>query len=436
MSDAFHKNDLEELLKIKTEGKNLDYKQGLNWDTCEKDAKIEIVKDILAMANVQDGGRIVFGVRDADLELLGLSDEEFKSFDQTKVNDFLQKYTDPKFACQVYKHNLHDKLVVVIDVPEFTEVPILCKLNANSSKDPSKLLLREGQMYIRTAKGSSEAISSAQEMREVLGRALTKTGDKLLANIERLIKGRPPKTSEESLDKYREEINDAKSYFEKSIGGELTKYGSWKVCVYPSGYSPKRISDQKAIKDLIDKSEVNLRGWNFPHTDAHGNAANFLKGRQSYTMWDRYSEAYRAYESGLFIWSRVFWEDKEERKSEGKPVLDFISAIWSLTEFLLFVKRYYEAIIADGDLHLEITLHETEERRLVALAPLVHIWGDHISRENVITLQEDMQVVTVRASYKEIANRLARQLFAIFNWDDASENMIEGWQMKLLERKF
>jgi len=66
---------------------------------------------------------------------------------------------------------------------------------------------------------------------------------------------------------------------------------------------------------------------------------------------------------------------------------------------------------------------------------LVHIWGDHISRENVITLQEDMQVVTVRASYKEIANRLARQLFAIFNWDDASENMIDGWQMKLLERK-
>ena len=62
--------------------------------------------------------------------------------------------------------------------------------------------------------------------------------------------------------------------------------------------------------------------------------------------------------------------------------------------------------------------------------------GHHVSKENVITLQEDVQVVTVRASYKEIANRFVRQVFAIFNWNDADEKMIDGWQTKLLERKF
>jgi hypothetical protein len=55
-------DDIEQILKIKTESKNLDYKQGLNWDTCEKDAKVELAKDVLAMANTQDGGRIVLGV--------------------------------------------------------------------------------------------------------------------------------------------------------------------------------------------------------------------------------------------------------------------------------------------------------------------------------------------------------------------------------------
>jgi hypothetical protein len=47
---------------------------------------------------------------------------------------------------------------------------------------------------------------------------------------------------------------------------------------------------------------------------------------------------------------------------------------------------------------------------------------------------EELQFVTVKASFKEIANSLARRLFAVFNWDDPIESMIDGWQTKLLER--
>ena len=194
-----------------------------------------------------------------------MSDDEFASFDQTKLNDFLHKYTDPKFTCYVYKHNLGAKKFVVIEVPEFPEVPIICKQDANSSKD-NKLILRRGQLYIRTEKATSESPSSAQDLRELLGRALAKRGDELLGNIEGLLKGRPPKVTEDAAEKYQAEIRDAGS-LDVSLGEELTRLGSWALTVYPTEYNPKRIRDHQRIKELIQKSEVELRGWNFPHTD-------------------------------------------------------------------------------------------------------------------------------------------------------------------------
>jgi Putative DNA-binding domain len=263
MQNPLLSNDVDQLLRVKTEGKNLDYKQGLDWATCSNDEKIEIVKDILAMSNTQDGGRIIFGVRDNDFEPLGVSDEEFASFDQTKVNDFLHKYTDPKFTCYVYKQTVDKKKFVVIDVPEFPESPIICKQDANSSKE-GKSILRRGQLYMRTEKATSEPPSSAQDMRELLGRALAKRSDELLGNIERLLKGRPPKATESAEEKYREEIREADGFFEETIGEELKKFGSWTLNVYPTDYSPKRILDHQRIKELIRSSEVQLRGWNFP----------------------------------------------------------------------------------------------------------------------------------------------------------------------------
>lgn len=134
--------DLDQLLKSKKETPNLDYKETLIWDRSHRDEKLEITKDILAMANTQDGGRIVFGVRDGDFEVVGLSNEAYDSFDTTPVNQFLHNYADPTFTCSVIKQEIEGKKVVVIDIPEFSEVPIVCKQSANSSSN-TEILKKE-----------------------------------------------------------------------------------------------------------------------------------------------------------------------------------------------------------------------------------------------------------------------------------------------------
>jgi len=428
--------DIKQLIKLKTESKNLDYKENLNWDKGKKEEKLEIIKDILGMANTQDGGKIVFGIRDTDFEFIGLSQDDFESFDQTKLNDFLENYATPKFSSQIYRHKIDEKNVVVIDVPEFREVPIICKDNAYSFDSGDKQILKKGQVYIRTDKATTETIPSVEEMRELLGRALSKKGDELLQDIERLIKGKPLRVAEDSKEKYSEEIKNADMFLSENLGEEFKKYGYWEICAYPIDYNPTRIPNQKIIKELIEKSEVRLRGWNFPHTDFHGNVSNFSRGRQSYTIWERYREGYQAYKSGLFVWKRVIWEDIEKHGEDNKPMLSFISAIWSITEFFLFFKRYYEEIAGESDLHIELTLNKTKERRLASLDFNVLLPDWYVSKEDPIFIEENIKVVDLRSSYKEIANRVIRQLFLVFNLDDMREDIVDQWQTRLLEKRF
>ncbi|HEY6351943.1 MAG TPA: ATP-binding protein, partial [Candidatus Angelobacter sp.] len=78
---------LRKSLALRTETKNLDYKQSMNWASASNEDKCKLVKDILAMMNTPDGGQIVIGVEDNTYNLLGVNDGDAASFDITKVND-------------------------------------------------------------------------------------------------------------------------------------------------------------------------------------------------------------------------------------------------------------------------------------------------------------------------------------------------------------
>lgn len=141
-------------------------------------------------------------------EPVGLSDADYVSFDTTKVNDFLQRFTDPRASCEIQKLTFDGRKLVVIDVSEFSDVPIICKKDTNSSKESSRLILKSGALYIRTDKATSVQVPSVEEMRELLNRAMLKRSDQLLETIEGLFKGNPRK-NESEIQQYDKEINAA-----------------------------------------------------------------------------------------------------------------------------------------------------------------------------------------------------------------------------------
>lgn len=429
LSDA----QLRELLVQRTETKNLDYKESFNWDTVGNDGKCELVKDILASLNTQDGGLIVIGVRDGTFEPIGMAEADSDSFDTTKVNDFLQRYTDPQATCEVQKLTVDRLKHVIISVPEFKDVPILCKKAANSSKDASKTILKLGGLYIRTEKATSVLVPSAEEMRDLINRAVLKRGDQLLSTIQALLKGSPA-AQESQIKQFDPEINAARGYFKEVLPADFEKYGYWEVVAMPQTYSAERIPNITTVLKFLSESEVSLRGWNFPHLD-RDTKSNFAGGRQSNTAFMHHIEAHRAYQSGLFIWRGSYWENYSEFAKQHGYALSFVNVIYTVTEFFLFLKRYYERVAPDAAIRLSIEMTHIKDRALVStewdVGLLVHAVK---ATEPGLVIERDYAVPELRASAEELAIKVVQKILEVFNWLDPDADMIRGWQQRLLSR--
>jgi vacuolar-type H+-ATPase subunit F/Vma7 len=194
-------DDLEQLIKLGKETKNLDYKGPCGWDEGNKQACCEIVKDILALAN-SGGGHIVVGVKEEPIgfSLVGLTAEMVATFETTRLNNFLQNYADPPINCTVVKKTVDQKLFVVIEVPSFRETPHICQKDFPRG-------LQAPTVYVRTDNNESAPIRSSADCRAVIERAVRGQGDRLLESMRAILTGpdqRPATRDSENL--YLEEL--------------------------------------------------------------------------------------------------------------------------------------------------------------------------------------------------------------------------------------
>jgi hypothetical protein len=200
-------------------------------------------------------------------------------------------------------------------------------------------------------------------------------------------------------------------------------------------YVSDRVKTIPEGRDLITKAEVALRGWDFPHTDKQAGA--FADGVQSMTIRGEYREGYRLYRSGLFVWRRAYWEDVDKKLSKtGGRTLSFVSLIYSFTECLLFIRRLYEQIAPEATIHLTITLYGCKGRELASFDPMISWLGGYVSTEDIIPSEISATVADLRASYLELAARMVKHVFHVFNWFDATDEAMEHWQQKLLRKQF
>lgn len=199
-------------IQLGNENRNLDYKGAFSWGQASNDEKCEITKDILAFSNTRDGGVILIGVNDKSGAVEGLTEEQYASFDQTKFNDFVQRYTDPRHTANVHRVVIDEKRLVVIDIPEFADVPILCARDANSSVNQNRLILRRAALYMRTDKATSEPIDDADAMRELLNRGLLRRQDDLLRAIRQIVLPNQATAMSEPGAEFKAEVEDAERY--------------------------------------------------------------------------------------------------------------------------------------------------------------------------------------------------------------------------------
>jgi hypothetical protein len=137
-------DDVRYLLKFKGERPKLDYKSA--YDDSEKRDAVEIVKDIVAMANTE-GGFIVLGAENNGA-IRGLSDDQAVAVDDAKIVSRLQNYLGTTLDIHVSHHTLDAKKIAVVAVSRAIRVPLIF-LKDGQYGHPSREVFRVGDVFVR-----------------------------------------------------------------------------------------------------------------------------------------------------------------------------------------------------------------------------------------------------------------------------------------------
>ncbi|MHB8602688.1 MAG: AlbA family DNA-binding domain-containing protein [Nitrosotalea sp.] len=212
MSSIPNSIEIIRLLDSGAESRNHDFKRGFSWQDRTAET-LGLVIDIMAFSNTQDGGTVILGVDDSTQEFASVSGRWWDSFDTTRIVDILNKYCDPRLDIQVFKdedfaYRAKRGPIVVLQIPEFTDVPVICKIDGNTSDQ--KCIFNAGEIYIRTNRASTEIISNSQDMRDLTNRAMLKHGDRLLQAFSAIASGqRLPQPVINVFEQYENEIKEA-----------------------------------------------------------------------------------------------------------------------------------------------------------------------------------------------------------------------------------
>ena len=157
------------------ESKNVEFKQNFNhagWD--------EYLRNFSAFAN-NNGGYIVFGVKDKPKEPLGLRDESAKMFDdidEELISGEINKIFSPAIQWEKYLVEVYGKYFAVIYVYEGAIKPVIAKHDEGNIKN--------GEIYYRYA-GRTQKIEYG-ELNEIIENRIKQNTDQLVSLIDKITK--------------------------------------------------------------------------------------------------------------------------------------------------------------------------------------------------------------------------------------------------------
>lgn len=190
--DPLSDDAVEFLINYQEEDTFVDYK--VSFDNEEREW-LEITKDILAFTNTF-GGYLVFGIKDATYEEVGLSENILKIV--SDINNIMQKVNrsiEPHIQllrCKPFKKDEKDFLIIFIP-PSLDKTHMISR--TSSFKHPSgkdKTVLYVGTTYIRRSAGNH--MMDSRDIDDVVNRRLNYFKDSLLDKIARVVES--PQQSE------------------------------------------------------------------------------------------------------------------------------------------------------------------------------------------------------------------------------------------------
>lgn len=185
-----HNNDKNRLKH--RENSQLEFKANFN------KADFALYAKTLAAFSNNQGGKIIFGIKDKPREAIGMSNDNFVDFDNKDLSNFLNEYFSPEIKFETLSILQDNKKFGVIEVVESDNKPIMCIKTGGKKQE-----ILEGEIYYRYS-GRTQKIRYP-ELKNILEQNLESERQKWKDHIENIAKIGPKNIK--MLDLLRGEID-------------------------------------------------------------------------------------------------------------------------------------------------------------------------------------------------------------------------------------
>ena len=441
----YQQNDLHMFLLATSENENIDAKGPMTWDG--KDESAKLAKDIAAFANSRDGGVLVIGKSELDngtFELTGLSDSEAKSFETTKIANWVNARFEPPIQLQCHQVEHESKQFVILTIAEFAEIPVICTKAYQDQANPKKHLLKQGTIFVRNANAESAPLRTANELRSLIGIATGKRGQELLSMFDSILKGRsllPQQSDDELFDRQLKQIfEELEPDTKKKI-----KLGAWRLKICPASFDSNRLpKDMAQLESLVREHSVRLQS-EFPpyykgtHQQEWGIANEgvyplnwSLAYSGQFILWQPYRENTVDYKSP---WNDG-WGNPSEPSLEGGQWISFKASLSTIIETMMFTSRFIQVFDSNEMFEFELVASSLRDRRLVTTDGNISLDMKEPCRAGSFRFNESMSTTEFQASWELKCVDAMKRFVDFFAGSPIERSTLELWLERFKNRQF
>ncbi|MFA5158119.1 MAG: hypothetical protein WC451_02940 [Patescibacteria group bacterium] len=231
---------------------------------------------------------------------------------------------------------------------------------------------------------------------------------------------------------------------------KIKSRGYWRVNIRPV-IIPAQDLTLPECKEYIEKSSLELRGWDYPHIPRRsGDDTGILRHSnfvEAWVDWSYFKEFWRMYKTSQFLHYfgfRIDWMSEEEpifgnqeRVPEPKTELGVLDTTWQVTEIFEFASRLVQTGLYDKGVVIDIALYNLDGRKLTIDNPgRMRFMFDRKTGANDYYYSKILTKEEIISNSKSLAYDVIKGIFELFGWDDLPIETIKKDQEDLLSRRF
>ncbi len=336
----------------------IDFKRAMSWSKTDSCDRVELVKDIGALCTY-GGGWLIIGRNDEDKSTGSLTEEQAKTFETTRVNEFARSLLQPLPPIRVEVVDHDGDRLAILDVPGFAETPPCFQRDSQcggKGHDGPRGHFRRGDVFIRTPAAQTARLCEPHDWRTIWNQVVRNirgsvTFDEGMDDEGEGVEAEPD-GEDTARSAYDAEYRDEEVNF-RLPSGATTTVVRIELMMRPTAYVRDRIPRMK-LKSAINAARASLDGRESSASTPFADAD--LRNTHNGVMIVRNCPELRECESGVFrtsgylIYQRILPPEYDENNTVqfGRPV-PFLGLALELKLVLEFAARLAQQMATDEE---------------------------------------------------------------------------------------